>query len=125
MMITAFVANGILTPQEVTRQRLLGPNPNDGKEMVTLKWHLTLINTKQRKESAAAAASNAGADSKSDSKKKDVPYRTPRTPFDATPLLKQFPALDFGTEPAPFLHLAARGAPDASGGYKCVLALPL
>ncbi len=122
-MITAFVANDILSPQEVTRQRLIGPNPNDGKEMLTLKWHLTLINTKQRKESAAPAAA---ADSKSaDSKKADVPYRTPRIPFDAAPLLKQFVALDFGAEPASFLHLAARGAPDASGGYKCVTALPL
>ncbi len=132
LLVTAFVANDILPAAEVKRQRLFGPHPMDGSETVTLKWHLTLINTKHRKAVVGAGDDSDAADSKSakPDSKSNAAARKPRVkriPFDAAPILKQFgSSLDFGVEPISHLHLVARGAADSqTGGYKCVHALPI
>lgn len=90
VVLLEFVHQGVLTQSEVDKQRLL-----EGGE-VTVKFHMTLMNSKHRTKGAGG-----------------------RETFDAKDVFQKFANVDFGSEPVPSIHLSAMAGSGESGYYAC------
>jgi hypothetical protein len=113
LLLHEFLRAELISNEEVERQHLFGLTA-DGERFLNAKFHMTLLNTKQRQPREEKA-----------SNRELPPKQHPRESLDATALLRRYANVDLGQEPLTALHLSCMHRANSSSFYTSVCAVDL